>query len=224
MAVFTCGHCGDKSHHTPFGLGLIREAKDEYGTDFIACEQALRCDACGRLTVALAVDEHIHPYMGGVGPKWDDYWNEVGVHEWAPKWVTGQEFPDVPDSIAEAASEVHRVLSINAIRSAVLLARSVIEATCKDKKVTEGSLAAKIKSMLEAGHVTPFTAKVADTIRAFGNDMAHGDFLDDLDAEDAKEVVNFMDEFLLQIYQMNARLERLEGSANLRKQAAKKQG
>ncbi|MEV4390207.1 hypothetical protein AB0J68_31615, partial [Micromonospora sp. NPDC049580] len=58
---------------------------------------------------------------------------------WADR-VAGKEFPDVPAHIAETADEAHRCHSIKAYRAGVLLARSVIEATAKEKGITNGGL------------------------------------------------------------------------------------
>ena len=216
MAVFKCGHCGIEGHHSPHGSGIIREPN----LGRTECEQALTCDSCGRMTVVLASDNYIDPYFGRSNPQWSEYWNSIDVQEWAPVWIAGQDFKDVPEHISEPASEAHKIFSIGAIRSAVLMSRAVIEASCKDKGVTSGTLAKKIDAMHSADHINQFTKEVAHTIRTFGNDMAHGDFIEDLDAEDAKEVMAFMDEFLLQVYQIKARLGRLKGSARTRSNQA----
>jgi Family of unknown function (DUF6228) len=64
---------------------------------------------------------------------------EEGPLEWRP---TGpKDYPDVPDTVSSAASEARAVIAAEAHRAAILMARSVIEATAKDKGVTQvGSL------------------------------------------------------------------------------------
>ena len=59
-------------------------------------------------------------------------------------------FPDVPSEIAAAASEAYRGRMVaNANRAAILLARSVIEATAKDKGITKGNAARSLHPPLE---------------------------------------------------------------------------
>jgi hypothetical protein len=69
---------------------------------------------------------------------------------WYPVIARGKRYPDVPAEIAAAASEAHRCMPVEAYRGAVLLARSVIEATAKDKGMTTGKLVTKIDAMYEA--------------------------------------------------------------------------
>lgn len=217
MAVQICGYCGQKCHFTPSGTPLFNRNVPRDAQSF--CEQSVTCDSCGRMSV-FYVDA-----VKGVGQKVANnqmlqFWNENDPTEWWPCWVEGQSFDDVPDHISAPASEAHRVFSIGAVRSAVLMSRAVIEASCKDKGITSGLLASKINAMHNAGHIDAFTKEVAHTIRTFGNDMAHGDFIVDLDKEDAREVLVFMDNFLLQVYQLRARLSRLQTSSAARQAAS----
>jgi hypothetical protein len=53
--------------------------------------------------------------------------------------------------VADAAREAYRCRSVGAHRAAVLLARSVVEASAKDRGVTTGGLLAKIDKLFELG-------------------------------------------------------------------------
>ncbi|TLM83831.1 DUF4145 domain-containing protein [Pseudarthrobacter sp. NamE5] len=53
--------------------------------------------------------------------------------------------------------------------SAILMARSVIEAVAKDHEITSGSLFKKIDAMHEKGLISAFAQKTAHAIRTFGN-------------------------------------------------------
>ncbi|MGP5689759.1 DUF4145 domain-containing protein [Glutamicibacter ardleyensis] len=206
-------------HLSAFGNGIV--GREKGSGEFKYCEQALSCDNCHRLTMAFTSDKNFAQLVTGGNSSWPTYWNSSVIEDHYPKWVAGQEFADVPAHISAPASEAHMVFSIGSIRSAVLMSRAVIEATCKDHGIMSGLLGAKVNAMFTAGHINEFTKNVADTIRTFGNDMAHGDFIVDLDSEDAREVLSFMDEFLQQVYQMKARLSRLQDSAAKRKEASK---
>lgn len=114
----------------------------------------------------------------------------------------------MPNAIADAASEAYACYSIRSYRAAILLARSVIEAVAKDKGITKGVLASKINELEEQRIVSPLTAETAHEIRFIGNDMAHGDFVQNVTEEECDEVLNFMTALLEQTYQIEAKLSR----------------
>lgn len=126
-----------------------------------------------------------------------------------PESVGGREFPDVPTHVASAGDEAFRCRSIGANRAAILLARSVIEATCKDHDIEKGTLAAKIDAMTTKGYIRGFTQEAAHELRHLGNGMAHGDFVEDVDGDDANAVLEVMAEILNEVYQGPARVSRM---------------
>ncbi|MFB9798323.1 DUF4145 domain-containing protein [Arthrobacter citreus] len=126
----------------------------------------------------------------------------------------------MPAHIAGPASEAHKTFSIGAISSAVLMARSVIEAVAKDHGIEKGPLVKKIDELSAKNLIKDFTRETAHVIRAFGNDMAHGDFGVPLDSEDAEGVLEFMDLILREVYQDPAKLQALKSKADARKNAS----
>ncbi|MGK5674085.1 DUF4145 domain-containing protein [Micromonospora sp. URMC 106] len=125
-----------------------------------------------------------------------------------PETVGGKSFPDVPAQIAEAADEAHRCFSIKAHRAAVLLARSVIEATAKEKGITKGTLLAKIDELHKQSFIREHIRDGAHEVRHLGNDMAHGDFVESVDSGDVELVLTLMGEVLEEVFQSPARVER----------------
>ncbi|MGV9976734.1 DUF4145 domain-containing protein [Micromonospora wenchangensis] len=123
-----------------------------------------------------------------------------------PRAVGGKEFPDVPEHIAGAANEAYECYSIKCYRAAALLARSVIEATAKEKGIAQGGLAAKIDAMHRAGLIREFVRDGAHEVRYLGNDMAHGDFVAPVEEEEAELALSLMDEVLGEIFQAPARV------------------
>ena len=119
-----------------------------------------------------------------------------------------KEFPDVPEHIAAAAREVTLCLSAHAYRAAGSLARAVIEATAKEKMAKGKDLHQRIESLRADDHIRKHTCEQAHEIRHFGNEMAHGDFVDDVSPAEAEEVVALMGEVLDEVYQSPARLAR----------------
>lgn len=165
---------------------------------------AFRCGYCKEISVAV--------YTGSrVGGDWAQAMHQADEFlDWLPEIIRGQEYSDVPQVIASAADEAHRCLSIASVRGALMLGRAVIEATAKDKGINSGSLFDKIDALGETGHVREHTRGAAHEIRAFGNDMAHGDFDPPVSKSDAGEVLALMDEVLDEVYEGPARVARLK--------------
>jgi hypothetical protein len=137
--------------------------------------------------------------------------------QWLPKRGKSREFPDVPRHIAEAATEATLCLSMEAYRAVGSLARAIVEATAKDKKVPGGNLAARIDALAASGHIREHTKEQAHEIRYFGNDMAHGDFTDPVSEEEAAEVLELVSELLNEVYQSPARLDRVREARKAKK-------
>lgn len=164
------------------------------------------CDNCALPSIAIS-DMDVAAHAGEVGAL--QALADDDALSWLPAAAEGREFPDVPSHIAAAADEAYRCRSINALRASVLLARGVIEAGCKDKGVTSGTLAAKIDTMKEDGHLRTHTQQMAHEIRYMGNDMAHGDFITEVDGDAADEMLDLMSEFLNEVFQGPARVARI---------------
>lgn len=212
MASTICGRCGTYSHMSSFGSGNLRQIG--ISTTYWL-ESAFRCDSCQRLNIGSTRTQRYptSPADPGQNKNW---WDANNPEEWSPTHVKGQEFPDVPDHVATPASEAHKCRSINALMSAILMARAVIESVAKDQGITTGTLFNKIDAMHKAGHIDAFAKETAHTIRVFGNDMAHGDFTVAVDETDADGVLTFMDYILHGVYQSKAQLQRLKDSAAAR--------
>lgn len=165
---------------------------------------AFSCDECEALSLGSAVLEEGQV----VSAPTFEAWLARQALDWLPLVGVGRDFPDVPEHIAEAASEAYECQSINAYRGAVLLARSVVEATAKEKGHTSGQLYAKIEALHAAGLVREHIRHAAHEVRHLGNDMAHGDFVEPVSREEAEEVLQLMTEVLDEVFQSPARVER----------------
>lgn len=189
-------------------------------------ERVYACDACHRLnilTVTLDQPAHVQTIQSTnrAGSFSSDPlgWqiHAAGNAEWLPVRGTHKDFEDVPEHIAQAASEVTLCQSVGAYRAAGSLARAVVEATAKDKNATGDNLASRIDALATDGHIRQHTKEQAHEIRHFGNDMAHGDFAEPVNAEEAAEVVELMSEVLNEVYQSRARLTRVRTGRQARK-------
>ena len=125
---------------------------------------------------------------------------------WLPQPVQGHDYVNVPPAIAAAADEAHRCRSIDAVRGTVILARAVIEATCKDKGATGRTLFDRIDALHAMGLINELVRQEAHEIRLVGNDMAHGDFGSGVSSSDADDVLDLMAEVLEEVYQRPARV------------------
>ena len=166
---------------------------------------AYTCDGCGVISVGVTSIVELSIF----GRNLDKFFaqDEPDVL-WLPKVPQGREFADVPTNIAEPASEAYTCQSVGAYRAAVLLARSVIEATCKDKGITQGKLKQKIDGLEEARLINPTLAGLSHEVRLMGNEMAHGDLDATIDAEDCDDLLEFMSALLEEIYQRPISLAR----------------
>ena len=216
MASTTCTYCGRITHMTPFGRAISRlpgQSTPRIDTA-LAVEAPFNCDNCGRLAIAYGVAQGDPNAVDGVA-RWE--WADKPI-AWVPKVGVGREYPDVPEHIAPAANEAHECQSIGAHRAAVMLARAVIEATAKAKQIANGTLYNKIEKMHEHGLLSELVRDQAHEVRYLGNDMAHGDFVEPVSAEDADEILELMAEVLHAVFEMPAQLLRRK-EARLAKQS-----
>ncbi len=174
-----------------------------------------RCDNCHAVSLATSqaskddtVDER-NPAI------WIE---EEADTEWypTPPVVVGKEFPDVPQHIAEAASEAYKCRSISAFRAAALLARSVIEAIAKDKGVTQGTLVSKIDELFNQRFIREHIRDGAHEVRFLGNEMAHGDFISSITDEERELALILMSEIIEEVYQSPARIARARAARTVR--------
>lgn len=166
---------------------------------------AYTCDGCGVVSVGVASFGDVYDSRVSAEVFFEQDQPEV---VWLPKVPQGREFADVPTNIAGAASEAYTCQSVGAYRAAALLARSVIESTCKDKGITEGALKQKIDGLEESRLINPTLAGLSHEVRLMGNEMAHGDLDAMIDAEDCDDLLEFMSALLEEIYQRPISLAR----------------
>lgn len=83
-----------------------------------------------------------------------------------------------------------------------------MEATAKDKGITSGTLAQKIDKMCERRLVREHVRDAAHEVRHFGNELAHGGFVQPVSEEEASEAVQLMEEVLNEVFQSPAKVAR----------------
>lgn len=208
MASRVCWSCDTKSHMTR------RSSADAVPVDGGHLLQAgFSCDECGRWSIAIVFQS----YSDRTGL--NDYIDDAPKYHWLPEHGTSKQFLDVPEHISDPASEAHRCRSIQAHRATILLTRAVIEAIAKDKEITSGTLYEKIEEMSKQGLIRAHVAEAAHEARHLGNGMAHGDFEESIDEQDADDVLVIMDDILLEVYQSPAKTKSLRERRAARKAA-----
>lgn len=134
-----------------------------------------------------------------------------------PDVVPRKTYADVPTAIASAALDAHQALDAQILRPTVLMARAAVEATAKDKGITQGLLQSKIDRLAADGHISEAMKEAAHEIRLAGNEAAHGDILSEpISVEDATEIVELMDAILERVYQEPAKVARVRASREAR--------
>lgn len=130
--------------------------------------------------------------------------------EWWPKVGDAPEVKDVPEAIARAAREAYSSANVGNHMASILMARTVIEASAKNKGITDGSLFLKINAMKEQNLIRPAIAEQAHEVRFAGNDMAHGDIDVTPEAVDSEEILVLMAEMIREVFQGPAQLKRIQ--------------
>ncbi|WP_175558485.1 DUF4145 domain-containing protein [Arthrobacter sp. ok362] len=192
---------------------------DESGQETV--QSAFACAACGLISLG-ATD--LIPGMPAYGSKVSEsmaehFWGQVGVDRWLPG-NTGPMIQNLPPAVEIASADAYRSYKAGIYTAAVLMARTTIEATAKDHKITGGNLVEKIKKMLEEGLILESTKRAADAIRHLGNDMAHGDLSVSVGQDMARDVVELMQLILREVYELPYLAERLQKRADERSVAA----
>ena len=213
MPSTTCGWCSRFANMSR--IGQVIDVRDVTGAVYFVLFQ---CDHCHNGVLG-------HVFINDSEIQWANSTDELlqsnaAKFHWLPAKGTPRAYDDVPAHIAAAASEAHECESIGAYRAAVQLARSVVEATAKAKGVTAGPLVEKIDKMHAQGLLREHIREAAHEIRHLGNEMAHGDFIEPVTAEEADETLTLMSEVLAEVFQSPARVERRR-RARLARQATR---
>jgi hypothetical protein len=106
----------------------------------------------------------------------------------------------VPAPIASAFHEAVLALSANCPRAAAVMARRTLEAIATDKGETTGALAQRLSNLSSKGLLHATLAEWAKEVRLIGNAGAHFDPINEVSADDARQLVNFIRELAKFLY------------------------
>lgn len=206
MLSGTCAFCGNQTHFTA-RVGRVTEETGRESYDY-RMEIAATCDACQRFNTVIgtrAAGRRLElGSLLGAGAAVTE--GEDMIHEsWSPPPMRPVDTSFIPVGVAGYFKEAHDAFSVGAYRAVLLLVRSVIEATAKDRGIESGSLVQKINKLDEEGHIRRGTKDMAHALRILGNDMAHGDIGDVPTQEDADDALTIARFVLDDVYVADAR-------------------
>ncbi|WP_312169468.1 DUF4145 domain-containing protein [Microbacterium sp.] len=198
MLSGTCAFCGNQTHFTARTGRVNSDRLDSDGYTY-RLEVAATCDACQRFNTANGVSKNAQRVLeyGKIltAAEAVSEGEAMLISSWSPPPMRPVDTAFIPDGVAGFFREAQDAFSISAYRAVLLLVRSVIEATAKDRGIESGSLVSKINQLDEQGHIRRGTKDMAHALRILGNDMAHGD-IDDVptqeDADDALVIARFV--------------------------------
>ncbi|UAJ78329.1 DUF4145 domain-containing protein [Leifsonia sp. ZF2019] len=210
MLAGTCAFCGNQTHFTArtarIGKSISGQASGRYA---YRAEVAATCDACQRFNTAygatasrprsLTVGEIL------AGSQAVTEGEAMTIESWSPPPLRPVDTEFLPESVGGYLREASDAYSVGAHRAVLLLVRSIIEATAKDKGITTGSLVQKINNLNDEGHIRRGTKDMAHALRILGNDMAHGDIDQVPNQEDANDALTIARFVLDDVYVADAR-------------------
>jgi hypothetical protein len=106
----------------------------------------------------------------------------------------------VPAEIGAAFHEAVLTLSANCPRAAAVMARRTLEAIADDKGEKTGTLAQRLSNLSKKGLLHTTLSEWAKEVRLIGNAGAHFDPINDVSADDARQLVDFIRELTKFLY------------------------
>ncbi len=210
MLSHRCAFCGNQTHFTArYGTFQKEVGSTGDGYPVMTIEVAATCDACQRFNVATGRVAYRSVNVPRPGKKieqgLDVYAEGMSDVHWSPPSMVQADTEFLPDNVGIFLQEAHDTAAVGAYRGTLLLVRSVIEATAKDRGIAEGSLVQKVNNLHANGHIRTGTKDMAHALRILGNDMAHGDITEAPTEEDANDALTIARFVLDDVYVADAR-------------------
>jgi len=150
------------------------------------------CPACG------------HPVMFGLSPYRSDE-----VIDFLPHEIPAEPDPLIPEVIRSDLHEAQKCMTVDAYKGVAVMCRRSLQGACIDQGAGPGTLSQQIEEVVGANKVHGALKEWADAIRLVGNDGAHPgeDGLDTVSEEDARDILDFTEQFLDLVYVVSARVK-----------------
>lgn len=206
-----CSRCGIQSSFeilgslpATFDSSYLMIDNDQREQTLIDRVSSLRCNHCKQCVVVVE-EEWIgdHPKRerkhGGIV-------NYRGIHWW-PLPETNLS-SDIPNNIADVVAESAGAIYANCPRASAVMSRRALEAICVDKGETNGTLHGRLRELGNRNILQPALADWAQEIRLIGNVGAHFDPIQNVELDDAIQLMKFLLELLKYLYELPAQLAR----------------
>jgi len=107
-----------------------------------------------------------------------------------------QPMADLPEHIADDRDEAWSCFWGGDFRAAVIMGRAAVQRAVRQLDGKGAGLKAEINDLMQRSVITKTLKEFADETRIAGDDAAHPETLGKIEQEEAKESLDFMDEFL----------------------------
>lgn len=118
-----------------------------------------------------------------------------------------QEMEDLPNTIEAERREAWSCYYGGDYRAAIIMGRAAIQRAVRELEAKGAGLKAEINDLAQRRKITEALRDAAHEVRIAGDDAAHPEDLEAVSAEEAKDSLDFMDDFLAHAIAMPARAE-----------------
>lgn len=112
-----------------------------------------------------------------------------------------------PESIGKLWTELKECMNISTYQAAAMTARSLLQAILRNIGSSDDRLIDAIDSLQHKGKLSDTMINWAHQIRLLGNEAVHPDAETEIDPQDVRDVVNFIDFLLEYLYTLPKRIE-----------------
>jgi len=164
-----CRECKQPTNHRLLFQKKVRDQNEEAGLWFISTYKTLQCSGCETICLLeeYLFSEDIDPHTGEP---------ELQIKIYPNPHKNREEIKEtyyLPEKIRNVYKETVHALNQNLSILAGVGLRTIIEAICKDKKITKGFLKQKINALVKMGLMTNEEAKMLHLNRYIGNAATH---------------------------------------------------
>jgi hypothetical protein len=112
----------------------------------------------------------------------------------------------IPSDVASDYIEAIKCYDVSAFKASVVMCRRALQTSVLDKGASKGNLNDQIDELCRKGIITEDIGNWSHEIRLTGNIGAHPDGLENVTAQDAEDLIHFMEEYLNYVYIMPAKV------------------
>ncbi len=207
-----CPRCGKQSSFeligelpVTFSGGIVHPSGGQPYRSYSDKVTCLVCRHCNQGVVVIEeewIDDH--PSRLGFGKGGEISFRGVS---WWPLQQSNLS-KDIPDEIIDIFSEATTTYYAKAPRATAVMLRRTVEAITAHFGEDKGNLAHRLQVLKDKNILQPSLSEWAKEIRLIGNQGAHYDPANKVTMEDAKQLMNFVEELMKYLFVLPAELNR----------------